>query len=120
MLLNFVNINYNQIIKNPQNIKNIKKNEDKFIKLIQLFYKNDISNLKIKLINKPETQANVSRFQVEHKEVDEQIINHSRLKLFIDLIKDLGYHNIFDTKKHISGEELILNLKILFRTVNYM
>ena len=50
-LLNCVNINHNQI-KNPRKNKDIKKKE--FIKKIQLFYKNDISNkrksLKLKQI----------------------------------------------------------------------
>ena len=74
-LLNCVNSNYNQIIKNPQNIKNMEKNDkDKFMKLIQLFYKNDISNIKIKLLNELKSEWSISRFQVEHKEIDESKI----------------------------------------------
>ena len=74
-LLNCVNSNYNQIIKNPQNIKNMEKNDkDKFMKLIQLFYKNDISNIKIKLFNELKSESSISRFQVEHKEIDESKI----------------------------------------------
>ena len=42
------------------------------------------------------------------------IINHSKTKLFINLIKDLGFNNIFNTKKYISGEELLINFKNIF------
>ena len=42
------------------------------------------------------------------------IMNYSKTKLFINLIKDLGYNNIFNTKKYITGEELITNFKNIF------
>ena len=51
-----------------------KNDKDKFMKLIQLFYKNDISNIKIKLLNELKSESSISRFQVEHKEIDESKI----------------------------------------------
>ena len=81
-LLNCVNINYNQIIKKPQNF----------------------NNMKIQLIKELETGTNTDI-------TDESILNHPKLKLFINLIKDLGYNY---TKKHITGEELITNFKNIF------
>ena len=98
-LLNCVNINYNQIIKKQLNIK--KNNKDKFINCIQLFYKNDISHINIKLLNELETEAKISRFQVEHKEIDEPIIISDELYKRINTV----FNSI--EKKPLSYNEFI-------------
>ena len=100
-LLNCVNINYNQIIKKQLNIK--KNNKDKFINCIQLFYKNDISHINIKLLNELETEANISRFQVGHKEIDEPII-----------ISDELYKRINTVFRSVEKKPLMYNKFIVY------
>ena len=109
-----MNINLNQIIKKPQNLNNIKKDDgDKFIKLIELFYKNS-SDIKINLLKELETEANIIRFEMEHKEIDEPIILseelYKKIKIVFNSIekKPLTYNefiNYYMCKlKHIIGK----------------
>ena len=42
------------------------------------------------------------------------IMNYKKTKLIIEFIQDIGYNNIFDSKKHISNDELLTNFKIIY------
>ena len=42
------------------------------------------------------------------------IMNYNKTKLIKELIKDIGFCNIFDSKKYISNEELLTNFKMIF------
>ena len=82
-LLNCVNIQYNeekhnndvfiQLNKVKHNNKDEHARQIKENVLIQLFYNNNITNTKIKLIKELESEANILRFQIIHKDNDELI-----------------------------------------------
>ena len=41
-------------------------------------------------------------------------MNYNKTKLIKELIKDIGYNNIFNSKQYITNEELLTNFKIIF------
>ena len=42
------------------------------------------------------------------------IMNFNKIILIKELIKDIGFNNIFDSKRYISNEELLTNFKMIF------
>ena len=73
----------------------IKKFYNKFYLIDNLIYLIDIKNYKL---NNDATT----------------IMNYKKTKLIIELIQDIGYNNIFDSKKYISNDELLTNFKIIY------
>ena len=73
----------------------IKKFYNKFYLIDNLIYLIDIKNYKLN--NDAAT-----------------IMNYNKTKLIIELIKDIGFNNIFDSKKYITNDELITNFKIIY------
>ena len=41
-------------------------------------------------------------------------MNYNKTKLIIELIKDIGFNNIFDNKEYITNDKLLTNFKIIF------
>ena len=73
----------------------IKQFYNKFYLIDNIIYLTDIKNYKL---NNDATN----------------IMNFNKTKLIIELIKNIGFNNIFDSKKYISNEELLTNFKIIF------
>ena len=42
------------------------------------------------------------------------IMHYDKSKLIIELIKDIGFNNIFNSKQYIKNDELITNFKMIF------
>ena len=73
----------------------IKKFYNKFYLIDNLIYLIDIKNYKL---NNDATT----------------IMHFKKTNLFIELIQDIGFNNIFDSKRYITNEELITNFKMIF------
>ena len=41
-------------------------------------------------------------------------MHFKKTNLFIQLLKDVGFNNIFDSKKYVTNDELITNFKMIF------
>ena len=42
------------------------------------------------------------------------IMHYNKSKLIIELIKDIGFNNIFNSKQYITNDELLTNFKMIF------